>query len=120
MKRTEAGRQNRPMERLVGRDYILDRIAVERNYHSKRTGRNDVVEILDECKDEILKLRDALKLKTAGDEYAHRLAVMLECALLDRRGTWDDGHALLAEYRSACAMADEPPTFMGEPVLTPN
>lgn len=100
--------------------YILDRIKIERNYHKKHTGRNDVLEILDECEDEIAKLCDALKLKTAGDEYAHRLAVMLECALLDRRGAWDDGHALLAEYRAACRMADEPPTFMGEPLVTPN
>lgn len=74
----------------------------------------------DEAAAEIEMLRDALKLKTAGEEYAHRLAVMLECALLDRRGTWDDGHALLAEYRAACAMTHEPMTFMGEPLLTPN
>ena len=70
--------------------------------------------------DEVELMADALKLKTAGEEYAHRLAVMLECALLDRPGTWDDGHALLAEYREACRMADEPPTLMGEPAVTPN
>lgn len=75
---------------------------------------------IDALCDEAELMADALKLKTAGEEYAHRLAVMLECALLDRRGTWDDGHALLAEYRAACVMVDEPQTFMGEPVLPPN
>lgn len=96
--------------------YILDRIKVERHYHQKYTGRNDVLEILAECEDEITKLRVALALHCADSAYAHRLAVMLECALLDRDGAWDDGHALLAEYRAACAQPDEPRTFMGEPL----
>lgn len=39
--------------------------------------------------------------QSVGDLYAHRLAVMLECALLDRPGSWDDAHALLDEYRTA-------------------
>lgn len=47
--------------------YILDRIKVERNYHQKHTGRNDVLEILAECEDEIRKLHDALAL---GDNAA--------------------------------------------------
>jgi hypothetical protein len=36
-----------------------------------------------------------------GDQFAHRLAVMLECALLDPTGTWNDAHALLDEYHQA-------------------
>lgn len=38
-------------------------------------------------------------------------------------GTWNDAHALLDEYRAACRAAapmQEPPTFMGEPVVLPN
>jgi hypothetical protein len=33
--------------------------------------------------------------------YGHRLAIMLECALLDPVGSWNDAHALLDEYREA-------------------
>lgn len=52
--------------------------------------------------------------------FAHRLAVMLECALLNRRTAWDDGHALLDEYRKACSQpTEDSPTHMGEPVLPP-
>jgi hypothetical protein len=36
-----------------------------------------------------------------GDRFAHRLAVMLECALLDPTGTYNDACALLDEYRQA-------------------
>lgn len=70
------------------------------------------------AREEIAVLQSALNIKSAGDAYAHRLAILLECALLDRAGTWEDGHALLDEYRAACAVQDEPPTFLGEPVVT--
>lgn len=36
-----------------------------------------------------------------GDRFAHRLAVMLECAILDPTGTFNDACALLDEYREA-------------------
>lgn len=36
-----------------------------------------------------------------GDRFAHRLAVMLECALLDPNGTFNEALALLDEYRQA-------------------
>ncbi len=39
--------------------------------------------------------------ESIGDVYAHRLAIMLECALLDPAGTWNDAHALLDDYRKA-------------------
>lgn len=42
-----------------------------------------------------------------GDRFAHRLAVMLECALLDPTGTWNAGHQLLDEYRQALHERDE-------------
>lgn len=63
----------------------------------------------------------AMRLAHVDCSYAHRLAVMLECALLDRHGAWEEGLELLDEYRSACtAVAPEPVTHMGEPVLPPN
>ncbi len=53
-----------------------------------------------------------------GDRYAHRLAVMLECALLNPNGTWDDAHKLLDEYRAEHGREfPSPATFMGEPVI---
>ena len=36
-----------------------------------------------------------------GDRFAHRLAVMLECALLSPERSWDAAHELLDEYRQA-------------------
>ena len=36
-----------------------------------------------------------------GDRFAHRLAIMLECALLSPEKTWDEAHALLDEYHQA-------------------
>ncbi len=36
-----------------------------------------------------------------GDRFAHRLAVMLECALLRPERSWDAAHELLDEYRQA-------------------
>ena len=65
---------------------------------------------------EIGLLEDALKIYKADRDFAHRLAVMLECALLDRIGTWGAAHALLDEYRGACRDAHGPQTLMGEPV----
>lgn len=41
-----------------------------------------------------------------GDRFAHRLALMLECAMLDPKGTWDAGHQLLEEYRQALLERD--------------
>lgn len=93
-------------------DLLLHNLRTIGTHHCDQT-------VGEEAAAEIEALRAALKLKTAGDEYAHRLAVMLECALLDRRGVWDAAHALLDEYRAACRALNEPPTFMGEP-LTPN
>jgi hypothetical protein len=44
-------------------------------------------------------------LKVCNDDVAHRfthrLAVMLECALLNPERTWDDAHKLLNEYQQA-------------------
>jgi hypothetical protein len=62
---------------------------------------------------------EALRLRSVGEEFAHRLATMLECTLLDRPGSFDEACALLDEYRAACrAAAPEAPTFMGEPLIS--
>lgn len=42
-----------------------------------------------------------------GDRFAHRLAVMLECALLNPNGFWNEAHELLDEYRQACFERDQ-------------
>lgn len=81
---------------------------------------------IERLQQENAELRAALKLRAVDTEYAHHLAVMLECALLDRKGTWDDGHALLEEYRAANRAAGwEVPTnihgeFATENTLQPN
>jgi hypothetical protein len=68
---------------------------------------------------DLAQMAEAMRMHEVGSAYAHRLAIMLECALLDRPGTWEDGHALLDEYRAACrAAAPEAPTFLGAPVVS--
>ena len=78
---------------------------------------------LQACRAELDAMREVLALHEVGSAYAHRLAVMLECTLLDSTGAWSDAHALLDEYRDACRAAcraaapmQEPPTFLGEPM----
>lgn len=46
-------------------------------------------------------------LDEVSERFAHRLAIMLECALLDPFGTWNDAHQLLDEYRQALRERDE-------------
>lgn len=46
---------------------------------------------------------------------AHRLAFMLECALLDPNGSWDSAHELLDEYRQAVRLEHE---AAGEPYVS--
>ena len=52
-------------------------------------------------------------------EYAHRLALELECVLADRNANWDRAVNLIGEYRSAMNAIHEQhsPTHMGEPLL---
>lgn len=50
--------------------------------------------------------------------YAGRLALMLECALIDPNGYFDAACALLEEYKAEWDKVNPPPpTFMGEPVI---
>lgn len=41
------------------------------------------------------------------DSFAHRLAIMLECSLLDPVGTYNDACALLDEYHQALRDRDD-------------
>jgi hypothetical protein len=50
-----------------------------------------------------------------GDRFAHRLAIMLECALLSPEKTWDEAHALLDEYSQALYERDR---AMGLPYVS--
>lgn len=53
--------------------------------------------------------------ESIGDLYAHRLAFMLECAVLDPIGTWEAAHELLDEYREAVRRDHE---AAGEPYVS--
>ena len=51
------------------------------------------------------------------DRYGGRLALMLECVLLDYHGNWDAACKLLDEYKAERDRVNpQPPTFMGEPM----
>lgn len=51
------------------------------------------------------------------DRYGGRLALMLECVLLDYHGNWDAACKLLDEYKAEWDRVNpQPPTFMGEPM----
>lgn len=52
-------------------------------------------------------------------EYAHSLALELECVLADRGAYWERAMNLIGKYRSAMNAIHEQhsPTFMGEPAI---
>ena len=63
----------------------------------------------------------ATEMSTVADQYAHKLALDLECVLADYSGTWyDAAMTTLGAYRKAMNAIHEreSPTFMGEPVLS--
>lgn len=62
--------------------------------------------------------RKAADLLQVDREYAHRLAVMLECALLDKTRCWDEACRTLGEYRAAVNAIEPPPetNIWGEPL----
>ena len=64
----------------------------------------------------------AAEMSTVADQYAHKLALDLECVLSDYSGTWyDAAMTTLGAYREAMNAIHEreSPTFMGEPVIRP-
>lgn len=51
------------------------------------------------------------------DRFGGRLALMLECAILNPNGYFDDACRLLDEYKAEWEKVNpSPPTFMGEPI----
>lgn len=64
----------------------------------------------------------AEEMSAVADQYAHKLALDLECVLADYSGTWyDTAISTLGAYREAMNAIHErqSPTFMGEPVIRP-
>ena len=63
----------------------------------------------------------AAEMSAVADQYAHKLALDLECVLADYSGTWyDTAISTLGAYRKAMNAIHEreSPTFMGEPIVS--
>ena len=61
------------------------------------------------------------EMSAVADQYAHKLALDLECVLADYSGTWYDAAiSTLGAYRDAMNAIHEreSPTFMGEPIVS--
>ncbi len=57
------------------------------------------------------------QLDDVSDRFAARLALELECMLLDPGSFWESAAKVLEEYKQARELANpSPPTCMGEPV----
>jgi len=59
-------------------------------------------------------------MQRVADRYAHRMAMHLECILLDYSGKWaDEAMQTLSEYRTAmnAIHETESPKHMGEPLI---
>jgi hypothetical protein len=70
-----------------------------------------------------IKLRAELAemsvIRGIDDRFGGRLALMLECAILNPNGYFDKACALLDEYKAEWEKVNPtPPTFMGEPIPT--
>ena len=65
------------------------------------------------------ELADMSVIRGIDDRFGGRLALMLECAILNPNGYFDDACALLDEYKAEWEKVNpSPPTFMGEPIPT--
>ena len=58
-----------------------------------------------EFKAEYERMRTALALHETEANLAHRLAIVLECVLLDRKGYFKEGSDLLDEYKASLRAA---------------
>ena len=70
---------------------------------------------------ENIKLRAELAemcvIRGIDDRFGGRLALMLECAILNPNGYFDESCRLLDEYKAEWEKVNpSPPTFMGEPM----
>lgn len=76
---------------------------------------------MEEAAVEIERLRSELAemsvIRGIDDRFGGRLALMLECAILNPTGYYDEACALLDEYKAEWEKVNpSPPTFMGEPM----
>lgn len=92
---------------------------MRKDLNDARSNWESAVEYGRERDAELSECKRALAVRSIDERYASRMAVLLECALMRHGGScWDDGMALLEEYRAEWrAVSDDPPTFMGEPVI---
>jgi hypothetical protein len=72
---------------------------------------------LPEVKDEVATLRQQLEGHRIDEQFAQKLAMELECMLLDPVGYWDKAAKVLGDYRDAWEkISPTPLSFMGEPM----
>ena len=63
------------------------------------------------------ELAEMTVIRGIDDRFGGRLALMLECAILNPAGYFDEACALLDEYKAEWEKVNpSPPTFMGEPI----
>jgi hypothetical protein len=71
--------------------------------------------------DKLAMLEAVEPMTDVADRYAHRMAMVLECVLMDRASDrwWNEAMQVLSEYRTAMNAIHEQhsPTHMGEPLL---
>ncbi len=85
--------------------------ATEKNIALKRALRAELAKSVDL----------SAEMSAVADQYAHKLALDLECVLADYSGTWYDAAiSTLGAYRDAMNAIHEreSPTFMGEPIVS--
>lgn len=73
---------------------------------------SEVRQVYADAADEIRSLR-----RDPDTQFGQRLALLLECMLIDPNSYWNESASLLDEYKAAWeAINPSPPTFMGEPM----
>ena len=91
--------------------------AIER--YRKADGREEHHAYKDALDNYIDDTLDIEEMTEVADRYAHRLALALECVLLNRQSDrfWNESMQVLGEYRSAMNAIHEQhsPTHFGEP-----
>ena len=77
-------------------------------------GMADTATEIEHLRDELAEMR---VIRGIDDRFGGRLALMLECVLLNPTGYYDEACSLLDEYKSEWEKVNPtPPTFMGEPL----
>jgi hypothetical protein len=74
-------------------------------------------EALFDAAEEIEHLKLVLSARGIDDRFGGRMALMLECAILNPNGFFEKACRLLDEYKAEWDKVNpSPPTFMGEPI----